>query len=260
MGGGAALRTLEVLRGDYPIALHGVGLSLGRADALDERHLARLQRLVERLAPAHRLRASLRGAQSAARYLNHLLPLPYTEEALAVVGRHVDQLQERLGRQVLVENPSSYLRFRHSPIAEPEFLRRAGAADGVRPALRREQRLRERPQPRLRSCRLPRRAPRGRRGRDPPRRARGQRRRRPHRADRRSRLAGDRGGLVTLPPSAGPLRAASRPWWSGTRTFRRWPCSSPRPRGPMACGGGAERAGEGGREHAAEGEADARAA
>jgi uncharacterized protein (UPF0276 family) len=122
MGGAAAIRALEVLRGDYPIALHGVGLSLGRADALDERHLARLHRLVERLAPAI-VSEHLAWSEVGSGYLNHLLPLPYTEEALGIVGRHVDQLQERLGRQVLVENPSSYLRFRHSPIAEPEFLR-----------------------------------------------------------------------------------------------------------------------------------------
>jgi hypothetical protein len=122
MGGGAAVRTLEALREDYPIAMHGVGLSLGRADALDERHLARLKRLVERLAPAL-VSEHLAWSEIDGGYLNHLLPLPYTEEALDIVSRHVDQLQERLGRQVLVENPSSYLRFRHSPIAEPEFLR-----------------------------------------------------------------------------------------------------------------------------------------
>ncbi len=121
MAGGAALRTLEGLREDYPIAIHGVGLSLGRADDLDERHLARLHHLVERIAPAivseHLSWSAFDGA-----YLNHLLPLPYTEEALAAVGRHLDQVQTRLGRHVLVENPSSYLRFRHSPIPEPEFL------------------------------------------------------------------------------------------------------------------------------------------
>jgi uncharacterized protein (UPF0276 family) len=122
MGGPAALRTLEILRDDYPIAVHAVGLSLGSADDLDERHLARLQRLVERIGPVivseHLSWSAVGGA-----YLNHLLPLPYTEETLAVVSRHVDQVQARLGRRVLVENPSSYLRFRDSPIPEPEFLR-----------------------------------------------------------------------------------------------------------------------------------------
>lgn len=121
MGGGAALRTLEVLRQDYPIAVHGVGLSLGRADDLDERHLARLQRLVERIGPML-VSEHLSWSGVGGVYLNHLVPLPYTEESLAVVSRHVDQVQARLGRRVLVENPSSYLRFRHSPIPEPEFL------------------------------------------------------------------------------------------------------------------------------------------
>ena len=119
--GGAALRTLEILREHYPIAVHGVGLSLGRADDLDERHLARLQRLVERIDPMI-VSEHLSWSQVGGAYLNHLLPLPYTEESLAVVSRHVDQVQARLGRRVLVENPSSYLRFRHSPIPEPEFL------------------------------------------------------------------------------------------------------------------------------------------
>jgi uncharacterized protein (UPF0276 family) len=119
--GGGGLRALEVLREDYPVAIHGVGLSLGGADDLDERHLTRIQRLVERLAPAlvseHLSWSAIDGA-----YLNHLLPLPYTEEALAVVVRHVEEVQARLHRRLLVENPSSYLRFRHSPIPEPEFL------------------------------------------------------------------------------------------------------------------------------------------
>jgi uncharacterized protein (UPF0276 family) len=119
--GGGGLRALEALREDYPISIHAVGLSLGRADDLDQRHLARLRRLVERVEPAvvseHLSWSSFDGA-----YLNHLLPLPYTEETLAVVSAHVDQVQGCLGRRVLLENPSSYLRFRHSPIPEPEFL------------------------------------------------------------------------------------------------------------------------------------------
>ena len=121
MGGGPALRALEDLRRDYPISVHGVGLSLGSADGLDAAHLERLARLVERIEPAlvseHLSWSTVGGA-----YLNHLLPLPYTEEALAVVASHVQQAQDRLGRRLLVENPSSYLRFRESPIPEVEFL------------------------------------------------------------------------------------------------------------------------------------------
>ena len=121
MGGGGPLRELGALREHYPIALHGVGLSLGRADGLDERHLARLRELAERLQPAI-VSEHLAWSATGRGYLNHLLPLPYTEESLAVVSRHVDRLQSHLGRRVLVENPSSYLRFRHSPIPEPVFL------------------------------------------------------------------------------------------------------------------------------------------
>jgi uncharacterized protein (UPF0276 family) len=121
MAGGPALRALERLRGDYPISLHGVGLSLGSAGPVDEAHLERLARLVERLEPAlvseHVSWSVARGA-----YLNHLLPLPYTEETLDVLCRHVARAQDRLGRRLLLENPSAYLRFRHSPIPEPQFL------------------------------------------------------------------------------------------------------------------------------------------
>jgi uncharacterized protein (UPF0276 family) len=121
MGGGEAIRTLEAIRRDYPVALHGVGLSLGTADGPDTRHLERLARLVERVDPvlvSEHLSWSIAGGA----YLNHLLPLPCTEETLDLVARHVERVQERLGRRILVENPSSYLRFRESPIPEPAFL------------------------------------------------------------------------------------------------------------------------------------------
>lgn len=121
MGGGPAVRELERIRADYPLALHGVGLSLGSAEGIDDRHLARLRGLVERLAPAlvsEHLSWSIAGGA----YLNHLLPLPYDGETLDLLARHVERAQEALGRRLLVENPSSYLRFRDSPIAEPEFL------------------------------------------------------------------------------------------------------------------------------------------
>jgi hypothetical protein len=121
LGGGPALRRLDHLRPEYPISLHGVGLSLGSAIGLDERHLQRLAALIERIEPvlvSEHLSWSVTGGV----YLNHLLPLPYTEESLEIVFRHVDQAQVTLGRQILVENPASYLRFRHSPIPEPEFL------------------------------------------------------------------------------------------------------------------------------------------
>ena len=121
MGGGPALRALQDLRRDYPISVHGVGLSLGSADGLDPAHLERLASLVERVEPAL-VSEHLSWSVAGGVYLNHLLPLPYTEETLALVSEHVRRAQDRLGRRLLVENPSSYLRFRESPIPEAEFL------------------------------------------------------------------------------------------------------------------------------------------
>jgi len=121
MGGGPAVRALERLRRDYPLSIHGVGLSLGSADGLDARHLERLARLVERLEPAL-VSEHLSWSVTGGAYLNHLLPLPCTEESLAVVSEHVERAQARLGRQLLVENPSGYLRFRGAEIPEADFL------------------------------------------------------------------------------------------------------------------------------------------
>ena len=121
MGGGPAIRTLERLRRDYLLSIHGVGLSLGSAEALDAAHLERLARLVERVEPAL-VSEHLAWSTFGGVYLNHLLPLPYTREALAVVGAHVGRVQDRLHRRLLVENPSSYARFEDSPLAEADFL------------------------------------------------------------------------------------------------------------------------------------------
>lgn len=121
LGGGPVVRGLGAIRERYPVSLHGVGLSLGSAEGLDRRHLARVTDLARRIEPvlvSEHLSWSIAGGV----YFNHLLPLPYTEESLALVCAHVSQAQEALGRRLLIENPSSYLRFRHSPIPEPEFL------------------------------------------------------------------------------------------------------------------------------------------
>lgn len=116
-----ALRTVERLRRDYPLSVHAVGLSLGSVDGLDEAHLDRVAALVERVEPML-VSDHLSWSSMGGRYYNDLLPLPYTEEALAVVVRNVQRLQERLGRRVSIENPSCYLGFRHSTLSEPEFL------------------------------------------------------------------------------------------------------------------------------------------
>lgn len=121
MGGGPSAQTLERLRRDYPLSLHGVGLSLGSAGELDATHLERLCALARRMAPAL-VSEHLSWSVAGGTYLGDLLPLPMTEEALDVFCRHVDQAQERLGRQILIENPSTYLRYRHSTLPEWEFL------------------------------------------------------------------------------------------------------------------------------------------
>ena len=121
LGGGPAARALLAIRRDYPVSLHAVGLSMGSADGVDREHLGRIKTLVDRLEPAL-VSEHLAWSQVGGAYLNHLLPLPYTNESLEAVCRNVDEVQSILGRRVLIENPSGYLRFSSSAIPEPEFL------------------------------------------------------------------------------------------------------------------------------------------
>ena len=119
--GGAMHDALVRIRTDYPLSLHGVGLSLGSADPLDTSHLATLRTLVDRYEPAlvsdHICWGAIGGV-----HLNDLLPLPCTEEALDLMVSRVQQVQEMLGREFLVENVSSYLSFRHSEMPESAFV------------------------------------------------------------------------------------------------------------------------------------------
>ncbi len=112
---------LARIRAHYPLSLHAVGLSLGSAQGVDAAHIERLRRLVEQLEPAL-VSDHLSWSTAGGQYLPDLLPLPYTEEALQIVCRNVTQVQEALGRQILVENPSTYLQFAASAISEAEFL------------------------------------------------------------------------------------------------------------------------------------------
>jgi uncharacterized protein (UPF0276 family) len=129
MGGGTPPAYLDAVRRDYPLSLHGVGLSLGSADGLDERHLSRLRRLVERVEPGL-VSEHLAWSAAGGRHFADLLPLPLTEEALAVVCRNVEVTQDFLGRPILVENASSCLRYRHSTIPEWEFIAAVAARTG----------------------------------------------------------------------------------------------------------------------------------
>jgi uncharacterized protein (UPF0276 family) len=119
--GGPALAALERIRRDYPLSLHGVGMSLGSTDPLDRTHLAKLARLIERTEPAF-VSEHLCWSGVGGRVLNDLLPLPYTEEALAHVCARVAEVQDFLGRTILVENVSSYLAFADATIPEWEFV------------------------------------------------------------------------------------------------------------------------------------------
>lgn len=121
MGGGAPLRDLEAIRRDYPVSLHGVGLSLGCVDGLDAAHLDRVVRLADRIEPGL-VSEHLSWSITDGIYLGDLLPLPLTEEAVDVICGNIDRFQHALRRQILVENPSSYLRYCHSTIPESEFL------------------------------------------------------------------------------------------------------------------------------------------
>src|SRR6516164_8701213 len=129
MGGGSPIRCLEVIRRDIPISLHGVGLSLGSAEGLDQAHLDRIRQVAERIEPAV-MSEHIAWSVNGGTYLADLLPLPMTEEALAVVCRHVDQVQRTFGRRILVENPSTYMQFRHSTIPEWEFMAAVVARTG----------------------------------------------------------------------------------------------------------------------------------
>ena len=119
--GGRPLAQLRALSERFPISVHGVGLSIGGAAPLDRDHLARLKHLVSWLNPAS-FSEHLAWSTHDSHFLNDLLPLPYTDATLARIVDHVDQVQDVLGRPMLLENPSSYLAFAESTWAEPDFL------------------------------------------------------------------------------------------------------------------------------------------
>lgn len=119
--GGPPHRYLSKIRDRYPLSLHGVGLSIGADRPLDRDHLARLGRLVELYQPGS-FSEHLAWSTHGATFLNDLLPVPYTAEALARVADHIDELQETIGRQMLLENPSTYLAFAESTYSEIDFI------------------------------------------------------------------------------------------------------------------------------------------
>ncbi len=120
-GGGRPLAQLRHLSRQFPISIHGVGLSIGGEAPLDADHLARLRHLVAWLKPAS-FSEHLAWSTHDSHFFNDLLPLPYTDTTLNRVAAHIDQVQQAVGRRMLLENPSSYLAFADSTWAEPDFL------------------------------------------------------------------------------------------------------------------------------------------
>lgn len=127
--GGPRAAALEQIRRDYPLSCHGVGLSLGSAEGLDRMHLSRLKALFDRFQPGL-VSDHVAWSTHQGDYLNDLLPLPYTDEALQVICTNIDHAQEVFGRRMLVENPSSYVRFPTSNMAEWQFMAEIVARTG----------------------------------------------------------------------------------------------------------------------------------
>jgi hypothetical protein len=127
--GGPPHHYLEAIRRDYPLSLHGVGLSLGAAGPLDEAHLARLKAFCERYEPGL-VSEHLAWSSHGGTFFNDLLPLPYTRAAVQRVSAHVARLQEALGRRILLENPSTYVAFESGEMSEIDFLAEVAARSG----------------------------------------------------------------------------------------------------------------------------------
>jgi uncharacterized protein len=119
--GGPPHRYLSAIRERYPLSLHGVGLSIGADRPLDRDHLQRLKGLVERYTPGL-FSEHLAWSSHDTGFFNDLLPVPYTTETLTRISEHIDQIQEALGRQMLLENPSTYLAFAESTYSEIDFI------------------------------------------------------------------------------------------------------------------------------------------
>lgn len=128
-GGGYHLETLRELAADYPVSLHGVGLSLGSSEPVDVEHVAALKRLSEAISPV-RVSDHASWSRSGNAHLGDLLPLPYTPQTLRALCDNIARVQDALGRTILIENPSTYLSFTDSVMREADFLMHAVARTG----------------------------------------------------------------------------------------------------------------------------------
>lgn len=119
--GGKPLHFLDRVRRDYPLAMHGVSLSIGASEELDEDYLRQLKALAERIEPVW-ISDHLCWTRGNAHYLHDLMPLPYTGEAVRHLAERISRVQDFLGQRILLENLSSYVTFRSSELEEWEFL------------------------------------------------------------------------------------------------------------------------------------------
>jgi uncharacterized protein len=120
--GGPPHDALTRIRRDYPVSLHGVSMSIGGAQPLDKDHVKRFKALVDRYEP-WLVSEHLAWSTHNTTFFNDLLPLPYTRATLARVADHIDEVQETIGRPILLENPSTYVLFKQSTMSETDFLR-----------------------------------------------------------------------------------------------------------------------------------------
>ena len=127
--GGARHAALTRIRQDYPVSLHGVCMSIGGPQPLDQAHLRRFKALVDRYEPAL-VSEHLAWSTHATTYYNDLLPLPYTRATLARVADHLDEVQDAIGRSILLENPSTYVIFPESTMSETDFIRELARRTG----------------------------------------------------------------------------------------------------------------------------------
>ena len=119
--GGASLNFIKKIRENYPLSLHGVGLSLGSACGVDSKHLQNLKNLIAKTGP-FLVSDHISWSNTENLVLNDLLPLPYTKESLQILSDNISKAQDFLQRQILVENPSTYLAFKNSEMSEEEFI------------------------------------------------------------------------------------------------------------------------------------------
>ncbi|MEK7801994.1 MAG: DUF692 domain-containing protein [Pseudomonadota bacterium] len=128
-GGGQSRALIRKIADIYPLTLHGVGLSLGRADGLDLDHMAHIKSLVRDTNPLF-VSEHLTWSGYSHRHVPDLLPIPFIDEALDVFCAHVDEFQDSIGRQILIENPSNYLAFANLKYTEMEFLNELAQRSG----------------------------------------------------------------------------------------------------------------------------------